>query len=322
MSAFIDAYVGTADESTYATLVQATNFWEFLSEGISGSYERIESEGLRAGNKVLRTDRWAVNPKGAAGDLKLELLDVGFTPFLKHIFGTVVSGTPTGGYTTQTATLGDLRGKSLSVKCGRVDSTGTTNVFDYAGGKVTEAEFSNQVDGTLQVSMSLDFATETIGGTAGTPTYPTFAAQVFTFVAATVTVAGTAVNVTDVSFKVNNGLKVDRYALRGASSTNKREPLTEGLREVTYSLKTEFENLTQVNRVASSTAAGAMAQIVMTWVTPQGGQLTVTMPNARFDDDGGPNIDGSKVLDQTLTGKALWDGTAEPITVVYKEKTS
>src|SRR6202007_3476494 len=106
MSVFIDAYVGTADESTYATLVQATNFWEFLSEGISGSYERVESEGLRAGNKVLRTDRWAVNPKGAAGDLKLELLDVGFTPFLKHIFGTVAAGSPSAGSPTTTAYTG------------------------------------------------------------------------------------------------------------------------------------------------------------------------------------------------------------------------
>ena len=321
MSTLVDSYVGIADESTYGTFVPPTNFFEYLSEGVTGSYERIESEGLRAGNKVLRTDRWAVNPKGAAGDFKHEILDVGFTPLLKHIFGTVSAGTPTGGFTIQTATLGDLKGKSLSFKAGRVDSGGTLRHFDYAGGKVNDCEFSNAVDGTLQVSLGLDFASEDTAGSSATPTYPSLAAQLFTFVNGSVTIAGTSFGVTDCSVKIDNALKTDRYALRGASSTAKREPLTEGLRGVSFDIKGEFEDMSQVNRVSSSTTAGALAAVILTWNTPQGGQLTITLPNGRFD-EGAVNTDGAKVLEQGLTGKALWDGTAEPITVAYKEKTS
>lgn len=324
MPTFHDTYVGYAEEPSYApvSFTAPTNFVEFLSEGISGKYDRIESEGLRAGVKVLRQDRWERNPKGAEGDLKAEVLDVGFSLLLKHALGALSSAAPVGGFTTHTVTLGDLKGKSLGVKVGRVDVGGTIRPFDYSGGKVKGWEFSNAVDGILQMSLDMDFAKETPGGSAATPTYPAFNSQLLTFAGGFCTIGGTDFAVSDVSVKGENGLKTDRYALRsGGNSTTKREPLTEALRTISFDLKGEFEDLTHYNRIAASTTAGAQAALILQWDSPQGGQLKFNIPVARFD-EAPVNVDGAKVLDQALSGKALWDGSSEPITVTYKEKTS
>ena len=320
MATFHDTYVGFAEEVTYGTFLAPTNFVEFVSEGVSGKYDRIESEGLRAGNKVLRSDRWAVNPKGAEGDLKFEAMDCGLELLLKQAFGAISSAAPTGGFTEHTITLGDLKGKSLAVKVGRVDTAGTINPFNYSGGKVKGLEVSNAVDGVAQVSLDLDFATEATG-TSATPTYPAFPTQLLTFAGGQVNIAGTGFAVSDASFKLDNGLKTDRYALRGALSTTKREPLVEGLRQLSFDLKGEFESMTHFNRVASATTAGAMAIVSLQWDSPQGGQLKIDMPVGRFD-EGAVNVDGAKVLEQSLTGKALYDGTQEPVTVTYKAKSS
>lgn len=323
MPTFHDTYVGFAEEATYAPVAftAPTNFLEFLSEGIQGKYERIESEGLRAATSFLRSDRWERNPKGAEGDLKFEALDVGLDLILKHALGAISSAAPVGGFTTHTITPGDIKGKSLAVKVGRVDVGGTINPFDYSGGKIKSWEFSNAVDGILQGSLDMDFAKEATGGAAGTPTYPAFTTQLLTFVGGFVTIAGTDFAVSDVSIKGENGLKTDRYALRqgAGNSTTKREPLIEGLRNITFDLKGEFEGLTHYNRVAAATTAGAQAAIVLQWDSPQGGQLKFDIPIGRFD-EAPINVDGAKVIEQALTGKVLWSGSGAPITVTYKAK--
>lgn len=322
MAILHDGYVGFAEEVTYATQVAPANFLEPLSEGLQGKYERIEAEGLRAGNSVLRSDRWAVNPKGAEGDLKCEVMDVGFELLLKHALGAISSAAPVGGFTTHTITMGDLKGKSLSVKVGRVDNTGTLNHFDYTGTKVKSWELSNAVDGVLQLSFDLDAARETLNAAAGVPAYPAFTTQLFTFVKGYVQIGGVDVPITDVSIKGENGLKTDRYALRnGGLSTTKREPLTEGLRGFSFDIKTEFESMAQLNRVASATEAGAQAVILAQWDSPQGGQLKVDIPVGRFD-EGAVNMDGAKILEQSLTGKILYSGSGSPLTVTYKAKSS
>ena len=75
MSTIHDQYFGAADETVFSTGVAATRFYEFVSEGVEGKYERVNSEGVRAGTKVLRSDRFATSAKGAEGDLSIESLD-------------------------------------------------------------------------------------------------------------------------------------------------------------------------------------------------------------------------------------------------------
>ena len=319
MPTIFDQYFGVADESTYGTAVAPTKFYAFESEGIEGTYERIDSEAIRAGTRVLRSDRFAVNPKGAEGDVTLEVVSGGFDFWLKHMMGAVSSTGPTDGFTTYTATLGDLNGKSFTAQVGRVDNTGALTPFTYEGGKVKEWELSNAVDEVLKLTLTMDFAKETIG--AGTGAYatatPSYEAntKLFSFNSGTVTVGGSSFDVSDFSLKANNGLKDDRYFIR--SSGKKGEPLESELREYEWSLKGEFSGTAQINRVASAVASGAVAEISILWDGPDGSQFKVEMPFARFD-EGPVTAGGFEIVEQELTGKALTDGTASPVTITYK----
>lgn len=318
MASVHDSYLGLAEELTYGTAVAPARFLEMTGEDMKGTYERIDSEAFRAGQRVMHKDRFQPNPKGAEGSLKLEGMDSGLGLLLKHALGTIASGTPAGGFTTHTATVGDLKGKSLTVQVGRTDNTGTVHPFTYNGVKVKSWELSNAVDGVLNVSLDLDGKAEKIGAGTGafalaTPTYGT-GAQLFTFVGGVVNIAGAPFGVSDISIKGDNKMKTDRW-----STVGKREPVEEGLREYGFELKGEFEGLAHANRVAGVLSSDAIAAIDCSWSSPQGGLLTVTIPFGRFD-EGSVNFDGAKLIEQALTGMVLWDGTVSPITVAYKSK--
>ncbi|MFE0648548.1 phage tail tube protein [Streptomyces sp. NPDC059534] len=319
MATVHDSYFGVVDETTYGTAVAVTKFFEFTDEGISGKYERIDSEAIRAGTRVLRSDRFAVNPKGAEGDVKMEVTSGGFEFWLKHMMGGLTSAAPAGGFVTHTAVLGDLNGKSLTAQVCRVDNTGAKIPFTYEGGKVKEWELSNAVDELLNLSVSLDFAKETIGAgagayAAGTPAYVANT-KLFSFGGGTVTVAGLAFDITDFSVKGSNGLKDDRYFIR--SDGKKGEPLESDLRKYEWSLKGEFSGTAHVNRVAAALASGAVANITVLWDGPDGSQVKVEIPFARFD-EGPVNVGGLEVVAHDLSGIALTDGTASPVTITYK----
>ncbi|MEU9059012.1 phage tail tube protein [Streptomyces sp. NPDC048430] len=314
-----DSYFGVADETTYGTAVAAAKFFEFTDEGIEGKYERIDSEAIRAGTRVLRSDRFAPNAKGAEGDVKMEVLSGGFEFWLKHMLGGVTSSAPTGGFTTHTAILGDLNGKSFTAQVGRVDNTGTKIPFTYQGGKAKEWEITNAVDELLKLSVTCDFAKETIG--AGTGAYalatPTYVAntKLFSFGGGTVTVGGSAFEINDFSLKASNGLKDDRYFIR--SNGMKSEPLESDLRKYEWSVKGEFSGTAHVNRVAAAIASGAVADLTVLWDGPDGSQFKVQMPFARFD-EGPVSVGGLEVVAHDLSGIALTDGTASPVTITYK----
>ncbi|MFF0481055.1 phage tail tube protein [Streptomyces sp. NPDC004435] len=318
MATVHDSYFGVSDEVTYGTAVAVTKFFEFTDEGLAGKYERIDSEGIRAGARVLRSDRFAVNHKGAEGDVKLEVMSGGFEFWLKHMMGGLTSGAPAGGFTTHTAVLGDLNGKSFTAQVGRVDNKGAMIPFTYQGGKVKEWEIANAVDELLNLTLSCDFAKETIGAGAGayatgTPTYAANT-RLYSFAGGTVTVGGTSFDISDFSLKGSNGLKDDRYFIRGGL---KGEPLENDIRKYEWSIKGEFSGTNHVSRVAAAIESGAMATITVLWDGPDESQVKIELPAARFD-EGPVNVGGREVLAQDLSGVALTDGTASPVTITYK----
>lgn len=316
-----DEYVGCIAESGgYNTPAAVSRFFEFSSESLSGKYSRVEGAGIRAGSRVERTDRWAPNPKGADGDLKFEVLDSGFGLLLQHALGTFSAGTAVSGFTPYTFTMGALAGLSSTWQVGRVDVAGGMNAFTYTGGKVKSWEISNAVDGVLNLDLGMDFASETQGTGTGAfaqsaPTYPT-GAQLLTFIGGTCSIAGTAFGISSASVKGDNKLDTSRYQI--IAGNLKKEPIENEVRALTWSLKGEFDSMTQIRRVSSATTAGAMAAIVLNWASPQGGGLSITLPNARFDT--GPVQAALKTPELSLSGKGLDDGTNGPISIVYTTK--
>jgi hypothetical protein len=318
---------GAVDESTYGTAVAVSRFYEFQKESLKGDYGRIESKALRNGQRVLRSDRFAINPKGAKGSVDLEVLTKGFGFWLKHMLGAVsTSAVGTAGDYTHTATLGTLTGKSFTAQVGRPFVGGTTGQpFTYGGGKVGAWSVENSVDGILQLSLDMDFASESILTTGAnalqTVSYPA-ASEIMTFIGGALTVDAGSVPVKDVSVKCDNGLATDRYFLRGA--IGKKEPLETGMRKIDVGFTADFDSMSLYNKVASATAAGALGAVVLTWAGPTlvgTGSLflptfSITCPAVRFDGDT-PNVGGPDSLEVKMKGLAL-DAGAGPISVVYK----
>lgn len=307
-------------ESTYGTAVTPTRTYEFNSEGIEESYGRVESEALRVGQYASRSDRWTPYFEGAAGSIEMDVLTKGFGIWFQHMLGTISTSAVGGdGQYTHTATIADLYGKSLTVQVNRpFNPTGTNQPFTYRGGKVTEWELSNSTEGNLVLSAGMDFQQVDTATALATAAYPS-GMENFTWAGGSITIGGSAFPVTEFSVSCNNGLSTDRRFIQ--ASTNKKEPVG-GKREIAFSLSADFDSLTQRNRAASDTRAGALAAIVGTWVGPTaiGGttfpKLTVTMPAGRFDEWTG-SVEGPEAITQELSGIGLYDGTNSAITIEY-----
>src|SRR4051812_48416108 len=83
---------GLAQESTWATPVTVSRFYEILSESLEKSRATIHSQGIRptaAGSRSVQDGRRRrVSTEAAAGNVKVECLTRGLGVLLKHIFGT------------------------------------------------------------------------------------------------------------------------------------------------------------------------------------------------------------------------------------------
>ncbi len=316
---------GIGSESIYGTAVPVTKFFEITKEDIKGNYTRQQAAALSAAY-VDRADRYAVARKGASGSVDIEVLTKGFGNWLRFLTGQVATAGPaeTNAY-THTATVGNLFGDNFTAQVGRASVDGIVRPWTYEGGKVTDFSFSNQVDQTLQCSIGMDFENES------SPDVPAGAyqlqtatavtgAEVLAWQGGTISIAGVTADVSEISVKCDNAMNVDRYYINAAAS--KKEPTQDGKREITFSVKTPYADNTFWKKVASATASGAVGSITAQWTgltllgTTIYPSLKIEIPVARFD-EGGPNVDGPGMLEQTFSGKGLYDGTNSPLTITY-----
>src|SRR3954451_3563170 len=93
----LSAQIGYVAESTYGTRVAASRFLEFTEESLEGPIDRVESKALRAGQKTMRSDRWAAGRKTPGGGVTHELANKGFGLLLKHAIGSVATSQPSAG---------------------------------------------------------------------------------------------------------------------------------------------------------------------------------------------------------------------------------
>jgi hypothetical protein len=321
MSGFL-GQLGVVDESTYGSPLTPTRFFEFNSESIVVETGRVESPGIRAGTRVLRSDRRIPYIVGGSGSVELDVMSKGFGFWLKHMLGAVATTGPaeTTVY-THTGTIGDLTGDFFTAQVGVPQIGGGTITPKTAhGGKVKSWELSCKAGETLKLKADLDFEDVEHSTALATASYPT-GMEPLTFVRGLVTVGGTSTDVMDFTVKCDNGLKVDRRYLRNNSL--KKEPVESGLRQVSCDLTLDFDSLTHQNRVLSATAAGAQAAVVLsceglgTIGSTLKPKLTITIPVVMFDGDT-PNVGGPDVVPQTLKGVGLFDGTNSAVSVAYQ----
>jgi hypothetical protein len=303
----LDAQLGIAEETAFGTATTPNRFLEFTSEGITATYGRSESNGLRPGRLYRSESRFTTYPEGAEGDVELEVASKGFGLLMKHMLGQIATSGAAGTGFTHTATPANLKGKSLTVQVGRPFYSGdSVQPFTYRGGKVTEWELANSVEDNLMCTLSMDFVEEDTTVALAAASYPT-GLETLAWVGGQVTIDGAEFDVTEASVTGTNSLKTDRRYLR--KNPRKKEQVGEDYRGGEFNLTADFDNLTQRNRVAAATAAGALATIVLEWegkvpfvaaVVPK---LTVTILG-RFDTFEA-NVDGPEAVEQSLGGVYL-----------------
>lgn len=304
--------IGFAAESTYGTFVAPTRFLELNSSSIKYERERIESQGIRAGRRVLH--RWTGGVQRVAGDVEFEMAPQGFGLLWLNILG---ANTTTGSNPyTHTMTPGDLSGKSLSVQVGKPDIGGVVRVFSYLGCKITGAELSAAVNEYAMMNLSFYGNHLDTSQTLGTASYPANLTP-FDFTKGTVTLAAAGFDVKEFSLSIDNGLAVDRHFLRTTTPERSKEPLENNRRSVTGSLTADFTDLTAFNRFVNGTEAA----LVLTFDAGASAKTTITM-NVRFDGED-PEL-GQELLEQPLPFKAVSatsDAAALTVAVVNADTT-
>jgi len=317
----MDHQLGIVDESTYGTAVTVTKFFEYESENISETYGRTEGDPLRVGSGFIRNDRFTPYIGGAAGTIQMTAMTKGFGYWLKHMMGTVVTTGPAETVVyTHTGNESSLVGDSFTCQMNRpFHPSGTNQAFTYSGGKIAKWTLSNSVDGNLLLDLDCDFQTWSTDVALATASYPA-SMEPFSWVGGYVTIGGSNYDVTEFSLEVDNGLDVDRKQIR--ANPLKKEP-TSSRREATFSLSADFDSLTNRNRAASATRAGALAAVTGVWRGPTllGStiypEFSVSLAAARFDEWSGAT-EGTDAIMQELSGVVRYDGTTSPVVVTYK----
>lgn len=305
--------VGTYVAGIYGRGGTPDRFYDVVSEGIKGQFGRIESNSLRSNSRVQSSDRFAINKTGANGPLVLEVTAKQFGRILEQLFGAIATTGPTDTAAfTHTATIGPMLGKSLLWQIGRAfTQSQMRQPFTYPGCKVLDWTFDNSNDGVLTLTITVDAMDEQTTVVLAADSYPAAGTNDLLYsTGGLVTVGGGQLDVSQISIKCDMGYAADRRFIR--QNTLQREPAESAMRNFTFSLTGEFTDLTNYNRFASATRAGALAALSASWVAPTliaGAtttfpSLTISAPNARFDGDG-PVIAGPSLLPLTLSGRLL-----------------
>jgi hypothetical protein len=309
-----------------------TRFLEFTEESIQLKIDRIESKALRAGNRAVRTDRWGGGQRQANGDFTFELASKGFGLPLGQCFG--IDGivtTPSGATNTRdqtfNVTTNDNFNRSFTAQLGTPDVDLTVQPFTYKGCKVTDWEISMQNGGLGLLKMSVDAQDEATNIALASASYAS-AFELLYFSGGQMTIGGANVDVRKITITGKMSYAVDRFFLRAATTaggpTLKKEPIANDYMEITGEMELEFSGLSIYNRFVNGTLAAVTAAFQGSIIEAGGGAtinprfgLTLTIPNARFDGNT-PDIKGMDIVPIIVPFKALYDGSSNVMTAVYR----
>jgi hypothetical protein len=308
------AQLGVINETVYGTPVVVTKFYDYTSESMMREQERMESESLRGGRHIS-TDNWAMGAVNVSGDLEMELRPKGHGFWWNHAIGGLVTSQPSAGpdptVYKHTFTPGTLP-TSFTLQLAKPDLANTAQPFTYHGCRITEWQLECGVGDFAHLTMSILGEDEDNSTALAVASYAT-GNKAMTWVQGTITVAAVATDIKSVSLKASNNLADDRYFL---GSVLRKQPLENGLREVTGTFETEFNGLTNYNRFI----AGTEATVVLLF---QGDIISTTLHyetkitmNVRFDGET-PQVGGPEIVPQSLPFKVIDNGTTS-IKVEYQ----
>lgn len=246
---------GFAEETVFGTRVAPARFLPIVSEGVVFDVVPVKSGAHRAAQRMLRDDGVRLGRKSAAGPIVLEMTETGLGLVFKHMLGAIAITTPAGGILTRdhTATLGDIRGKSLTLQFGRDKRDNTVQAFEYPGAKIESWQIACAIDEVGQITLNVVARDEDTSQALGSATYAV--GDVLTFVEGSLTIGGTPTPIRSATIDGSNGIAADDYAL---GSQLRREPVESTRREITGEVDADFVDLVAYNRFINKTIAEAI----------------------------------------------------------------
>lgn len=238
--------IGFVTETTVGVAKAPTLFLPLVDESITLEKERLESEGIYAGRRVLDSDQWNGGPITVGGDIGLELTNRGLGTLFRHMFG----GKSTSGSDpyTHTFTPGDLSGLAFTTQVGVPGVGGSVHPKTAAGCKVASWEIAFAAGeittlGLSVVGMNLQSGTRVVTDAATTNTDATVTSSSAAFTAADVgkSVSGTGIPTGAYIASVTNSTTIELSANATATGTN--VSLTFGLALGSASLPSDIKPL-------------------------------------------------------------------------------
>jgi hypothetical protein len=299
----LSGFVIFSEETVYGTYVPGTFAVPLVSETLTNKKERLESNAVISGQRVIKSQQWNGGNIVVSGQLVFEVVDRGLGLLLKHMFGSY-STTGTNPY-THVASPGDIDGKSLSIQIGRPGVGGTVVPFSYTGCKIQKWDLSVKAGEIALLTLDVVAQQESTAQTLAAPAY-TSGLRPVKFNHGALTIAAASVPVKTMQFTGVNNLDDTR---RFIGSQLLQEPLEKDLRDYTANLEPEFTDLTLYNLYTGGTEAALSAVFTI-------GANTLTLAgNTRYDGDT-PNIAGKAILMQKIPAKFIASSTdASAITV-------
>jgi len=311
------AQLGLVEETTFGIYGSPTRFFEFVSESLSLDISRIESQGWRANQRVLRTGRWRSGRKLVSGEISLELQNKSMGLLFKHSLGAIATSTPGGGTLTRDhdATLGNLKGKSFTIQVGRDsrDASSTVRPFSYLGCKIRTWSLACQLNQFAMLNLGIIAQDESTAQSLASASYAT-GIELFTFVEGSLTIAAASTPVRAASISGDNGLPDDDFALGSALM---REPLEPALRSITGELDADFTDLTAYNRFITGTEATLVLTFTGSLIEGALNYQVIVTANVRFDGTT-PTVSDVQEIRQPLAYKVIAPAAGEPITIRYR----
>lgn len=318
MTSVLDTGITIGKESTYGTKAST------LTRGIEGKVDTwqrqqqaLMSNGFRAGTQAERSSRRTQINMGGEGNLEFDLLTNGFGLLAQGLIGSVSGPTQEGAtaaYTSTFASTADEPGDFYTVQVQRPDMSGTVRVFTHLGCVPTGWTITQALDEIATIDVPFVFQDVNTDQSAESITYP--GGTAFNWSQCVVSIDGVDTDVTGVSITADLGLKTDRRFIRGSELM--KQPCRQTIPQFTGSIDTEFEDLT----LYADFVAGAIVPITVTWTGAniEGAhnyELAITMPACQFD-EGSPSEELDGVPTQSLPFKALWNESADALTMTYK----
>lgn len=302
------AQFGYKAESSFGTAVTVDTFVPLVEESLTQEEERLESEGIMVGRRIIDSDQWKTGPKTIEGDIGLELYEQSIGTLLKHALGSV-NTTGSGPY-AHALTPGSLTGLGLTIQIGRPDVGGTVRPFTYAGCKISSWEIGVEAGQIATLGLSVvGTVAETTATALASASYAAQATRPFTAIECTVhTIGGSATNVKTFTLSGDNGLDTDRRFLGSALPA---QPLEAERRTYEGELGLEFSSLTDYERFT----AGTEADIAIT--LSNGIESLAIVAHARFDGTT-PTVGGQGIVTLDMPFKLVGDGSdADALTMTY-----